>query len=127
MVFSDITPGTRKYMSGCSCYCHTVIILIEWQIQSIGRNSIFGIFVNSIMQKARSHGKMSLLSTPGSVLIKTTLMKSSVEAFRCCPDCVLVKTSTDNSPGRQREVQTIQVLGAYTLLRSFCIPPGAKI
>ena len=30
----------------------TVIILIERQIQSSGRNSIFGVFVNPIMQKA---------------------------------------------------------------------------
>ena len=28
-----------------------VIIQIEWQIQSSGRNSIFGIFVNPIMRK----------------------------------------------------------------------------
>ena len=40
--------------------------------------------------------KMSLLSAPGSVLIKTTLMKSLAE---CCsaPHCVLVKASTCKS------------------------------
>ena len=33
------------------------------------------------------------------------------------PDCVLVKTSTDNSAGRWRDTQPIEVPGAYTLLR----------
>jgi len=40
------------------------------------------------------------------------------------PDSVLVKTSTDNSRWQtERDAQTIEVLGAYTLLS---IPPGAK-
>ena len=79
---------------------------LERQIQSSGSISIFGIFVNPIMRKAappmqrknpnsrhheaflakqngRTHGKMSLLSAPGSVLIKTTLMKSLPEALWC--------------------------------------------
>ena len=38
-------------------------------------------------------------SAPGNVLIKTTLMKSLPVALCWHPDCVLVKTSTDNSPG----------------------------
>ena len=45
------------------------------------------------------------------------------------PDRVLVKTSTDNSPGRRRDAQTIDVPGAYTLLRWFSTTrntPGAK-
>ena len=33
------------------------------------------------------------------------------------PDRVLVKTSTDNSCWRRRDAQTIEVVGAYTLLR----------
>jgi len=40
---------------------------------------------------------MSLLSAPESVLIRKTLMKSPADALWCCPDRVLVKTSTDNS------------------------------
>ena len=58
---------------------------------------------------------MSLLSAPGSVL--TTLIKSPIEALWCCPDRVLVKTSTTIVAGRQKDVQMIEVLGAYTLLR----------
>ena len=58
---------------------------------------------------------MSLLSAPGSVL--TTLIKSPVEALRCCPDRALVKTSTTIVAGRQRDAQMIEVLRAYTLLR----------
>ena len=64
-------------------------------------------------QNGQSHSKISLLSAPGSVLIKTTLMKR-----RCgAPDGVLVKTSTDNTAGRQRAAQMIEVPGAYTCLR----------
>ena len=44
----------------------------------------------------RSDGKMSLLSAPGSVLIKTTLMKSLAEACGAPRPC----SSKDNSPGR---------------------------
>ena len=45
-----------------------------------------------------SQGKISLLSAPGSVLIKTTLMKSPAEALQCCQDMFFsVKTSKDNS------------------------------
>ena len=53
-------------------------------------------------QNGQSHGKLSLLSAPGSILIKTTLMRSLVVVD---PDRVLVKTSTDNSR-RQRDAQT---------------------
>ena len=57
---------------------------------------------------------MSLFSAPESVLIKTTLLKS---LQRCCsqhPDLALVKTSTDNSPGRQHYAQMIEFPGAYS-------------
>ena len=92
---------------------YTVIIQIEWQIQSSGRNSIFGIIVNPIMRKTTpliissesnlaeelqlltpcsilsktkraKSWQMSLLSPPGNVLIKTTLKKSLTE--RCSDD-----------------------------------------
>ena len=57
---------------------------------------------------------MSLLSAPGSVLIKITFMKSLPDA----PDCVLVKTSTDNSRWQTgRDALRIEVPGAYTFLR----------
>ena len=48
------------------------------------------------IRTGKVHSKMSLLGAPGSVLIKTTLMKSLAE---CCsaPHCVLVKTSTCKS------------------------------
>ena len=39
----------------------------------------------------------SLLCAPGSILIKTTLMKSPSEAFVVHPDSILVQTSTGNS------------------------------
>ena len=57
----------------------TVIIRTERQIQSSGRNSIFGVFVNPTMRKV-------------APLIKKVA-------------------------GRQRDAQTIEILGAYTLLR----------
>ena len=40
---------------------------------------------------------MSLFSVPGSVLIKTTLLKSLQRRCSQHPDLALVKTSTDNS------------------------------
>ena len=40
---------------------------------------------------------MSLFSAPGSVLIKTTLLKSLQRRCSQHPDLALVKTSTDNS------------------------------
>ena len=60
---------------------------------------------------------MSLLSVPGSVLIKTTIIKSLAEAFWCCPDRVLVKQVRTIVAGRKVDAQTIEVHGAYTLLR----------
>ena len=53
--------------------------------------------------------RMSLFSAPGSVLIKTTLLE--VTARGVCSqhtDLALIKISTDNSPGRQRDAQTIE-------------------
>ena len=102
------------------------IILIERQIQSSGRNSIFGIFVNPIMRKAApliisSESNLAeepQLQTPRSVLSKTKRAKLwQNESAQCTrkrsyqnnayevttrgivlhPDRVLVKTSTDNS------------------------------
>ena len=78
-------------------------------------------FLNPIMWKAatflakqngRSHGKMSLLSPPGSV-IKTTLMKSLAEALLYTQMVFLSK----------------QRFGAYTLLRWLVLQtalPGGK-
>ena len=42
----------------------------------------------SVLSKTRwrSHSKMSLVSVPGSVLIKKMLMKSPAEALWWCPD-----------------------------------------
>ena len=58
---------------------------------------------------------MSLVSVSGSILIKTTLMKSSTEAFWCYPDCVLVKTSTDNGCWQNKRRSDIQSSGSlYT-------------
>ena len=57
---------------------------------------------------------MSLLSAPGSVLIKITFMKSLPDV----PDCVLVKTNIDNSRWQTgRDALRIKFPGAYTLLR----------
>ena len=53
---------------------------------------------------------MSLFSAPGSVLMKTTLLKS---LQRCCsqhPDLLLIKTNTGNS------TTLIEFPGAHTLL-----------
>ena len=52
--------------------------------------------------------KMSLLSLSGSVLIKT---------MRCTRTVFLSKQVLTIVAGRRRDAQTIEILGAYTLLR----------
>ena len=64
--------------------------------------------------KWRSHGKMSLLSAPGS---EKTLMKSLAEALWCTQTVFLSKQVLTTVAGRRRDAQTIEVPGAYTLLR----------
>ena len=82
------------------------LIIFEW-IQFSGRTCRGSTAKRSLQkQNGRSHGKMSLLSAPGSVLIKTTLMKSLAE--------VLWYTQT-----MFLSAQMIEVLGANALLRWF--------
>ena len=59
---------------------------------------------------------MSPFSTPGSILIKATLLKSLQRRCSQHTDLALIKTSTEIVAGRQRDVQTIEFHGAYTLL-----------
>ena len=54
-----------------------------------------------------SQGKISLLSAPGSVLIKTTLMKSPAEALWCTQTVFLSKQVWTIVAGRIRDAQTI--------------------
>ena len=70
-------------------------------------------------QNRQSHGKMSLLSAPGRVLIKTTLMKSLAQASWCTQTMLLSKQVRLQTTvaGRWRDTQTIKVPGVYTLLR----------
>ena len=145
LAFSNLEDQTytRWVKLGISQLHSTFMTLIERQIQSSRRNSIFRVFANPIMRKTatlflsasnlkeeplalytprrflakwRSHGKMSLLSALGSVLIKTMLMKSPAEVL-WCTKTVLVKTSTKIVAGRHRDAQKIEVLRAYTLRR----------
>jgi len=58
--------------------------------------------------------KMSLLSVPGSVLIKTTLMKSLAEALWCTQIMFLSKQVLTIVLA---DAQMIEVPGAYTHLR----------
>ena len=55
---------------------------------------------------------MSLPSATGSILIETTLAESPAEALWCCPGRVLSKHVRTIVAGRQRDAQTIEVLGA---------------
>ena len=59
---------------------------------------------------------MSLLSEPGSVLIKTMLTKSLAEGLWYTQTEFLSKNVPTIVTARQRNAQTIKVLGAYTLL-----------
>ena len=65
----------------------------------------------------KTGGKMSLLSAPGSLLIKTKLMKSPVEALWYTQTVFLTKQVLTIVTGRWRDAQTIEVPGAFTLLR----------
>ena len=62
--------------------------------------------------------KRSLLSLSGSVLIKTTLIKHQQRAVVVHPDRVLVESKQVPTivAGRRRDAQTIEILGAYTLI-----------
>ena len=57
------------------------------------------------------------VSAPGSVLIKTVLMKSLAEALWCTQPVYLSKQVLTTVAGRQRDAQPIKVPGTYTLLR----------
>ena len=95
------------------------LIIFEW-FQFSGRTRSSSTTKRlSAKRNGRSHGKMSLVSTPGSVLIKTTLMKSPPEALFYTQTVFLSKQIRTIAAGRQRDAQTIGVLGAYTLLRWF--------
>ena len=59
---------------------------------------------------------MSLLSEPGSVLIKTMLTKSLAEGLWYTQTEFLSKEVLAIVTARQRNAQMIKVLGAYTLL-----------
>ena len=63
-------------------------------------------------QNGQSHGNMSLLSAPESVL-----MKSLAEAFWYTKTMFLSKHVQTIVASRQRDAQTIKILGADTLLR----------
>ena len=65
----------------------------------------------------RSLGKVSLLSAPGNVLVKTTLTKSLAEGLWYTQTEFLSKQGLTIVTGRQRDALTIQVPGTYTLLR----------
>ena len=58
-------------------------------------------------------GGMSLFSAQGSVLIKTTLLRSLQRRCSQHTDLTLIKTIV---AARQRDVQTMEFPGAYTLL-----------
>ena len=62
------------------------------------------------------------MSALGSVLIKTTLIKSLPEALWYAQIVFLSKQVLTTVAGRWRDAQAIVVPGAYTLLT----PPGAK-
>ena len=67
---------------------------------------------------AKQNGKMTLLSAPGSIPIKTTLLKSLAEVLWCTQTVFLSKQAgTIEVAGKQRDTQTIEVLRAFTLLR----------
>ena len=70
--------------------------------------------------RGQSHGKLSLLSAPGSVLIKTTLMKSPAGAAQTvfCQNNYRTIVA-----GRKIDAQQIE---AYSL-RWFSIPPGSLV
>ena len=63
-------------------------------------------------KNGRSRGKTSLLSALGSVLIKTTLMKSLYQKRCGAPRLVLSKQELTTVAGRRRDAQTIKVPGA---------------
>ena len=60
---------------------------------------------------------MSLLSAPGSVLIKITLTRSLAEALWCTQTMFLSKQVLTTVTGSLRDAQAIEVPGAYTRLR----------
>ena len=60
---------------------------------------------------------MSLLTAPGSIFVKTALMKSLAEALVYTQIVFLSKQVLTIVATRRRDVQMIEVLGAYKLLR----------
>ena len=63
----------------------------------------------------QSHAKMSLLSAPGSVVIKTTLMKSLAEVLWYTQTVFLSKQVLPIVAARRRDVQTIEVLASKVI------------
>jgi len=61
--------------------------------------------------------QMSLLSAPGNVLIKTTLMKSLPEVLWCTQTVLLSKQELTIVAGRQRDAQGDLVLQAVDLIQ----------
>ena len=59
-------------------------------------------------EHGQSYGKTSLLSAPGSVVIKTRLMKPLVEALWCTKTVFFSKQVRTTVAGRQRDAQTIE-------------------
>ena len=75
-------------------------------------------------QTGQSRGKMSLVSAPGSVIIKSNAYEVTSKGIVVLPrPCALVKTSMDNSSWQTESCSDDQ---AYTLLVLQIIPPGAK-
>ena len=78
-------------------------------------------------------GRMSLFSAPGSVLIKTTLLKSLQRRCSQHTDLALIKTSTDNSRWQTARCSDNQISRslytsgkAYGNLVLLATLPGAK-
>ena len=65
------------------------------------------------------------MHAPGSVLIKTTLMKSLAEALWCTQTVFLSKQVLTIVAGRRRNAQMIEIPGAYTVLVLQAAHPGA--
>ena len=102
----------------------TIIILIEWYIQSSRRNSILGIFVNPIRRKVAAliifkriqfsgrahssrHHEAFLVKQNGKVTGRARLFSvPGQEAF----------LSKQVVTGRQNDAQAVEVPEAYTLL-----------
>ena len=99
--------------SPCRGWSLVISEYLGWQVGQ----EVYGVSLRLGFQGELN--KMSLLSAPGSVFIKTTLMKSPAEALRCFSDHVLVKTSKDNSRWQTERCSDDRSSRAYTLLKWF--------